>query len=126
MPSLVEVLVGCYVAVGASAFAAVRMHYANRQRLCESRWRKACETALFATGPMIGAFVVGVLAHVPIESRWRSVFIPYALLCFVACFLGWNLAEWLHNRYVRRMMTQPAPLPTARAVTLPPYVERAA
>lgn len=120
MPSLVEVLVGCYVAVGASAFAAVRMHYANRVYLHVPRWRKACETALFVIGPVIGGFVVGVLAA-PTASRWPgSALLAYALLGLVILFAGWHIAERLHNRYVRRMMTQAAPLPIARAVTLPP------
>lgn len=126
MPSLVEVLVGLYVVLGASAFAAVRMHYANRAQLCESRLRNACETALFCVGPVIGAFATGALLGVsepPLRfagvPRLWSVGVPYAASVVCVLAFGWNLAEWLHNRRVRHLMTQPAPLPIARAVTLP-------
>jgi hypothetical protein len=125
MPSFIEVLIGWYAVMGASAFAAVRMHYANRIRLTTSRWRRACEDALFIIGPVMGAFVIGTLA-MPTGSHWSPLAIlsfftllTYALLGISVLILGWNLAEWQHNRYVRRMMTEAAPLPIARVVTLP-------
>lgn len=120
MPFLVEVLIGVSVAIAASAFAAVRSHYASRERP-DSRWLRVRTHGLFYTGPVLGSFLVGVLVHAPIGLGIRGID-GYAPAYFVAVPIvfallagGWNLAEWLHNR---RPAT--SPLPIARAVTLPP------
>src|SRR5687768_9769004 len=110
MPFLVEVLIAAFVAIAVSAFAAVRSHYASRAQP-DSRWLRVRANVLFIVGPVIGGLLVGVLVHTPggvgftgIDGTAPGYFV--ALPCVCATLVGgWNLAEWLHDRRVRRLMT---------------------
>jgi len=120
MLSPVEVLSGVLLTAFVSSFAAVRMHYASRDRP-DSRLLRVGTPVLFLVGPVLGGYVTGVLLPTHVDAMFPyaptlSWAFPFAAVCALVHVGGWNLAEWLRTRHREQVRT----LPIARVVTLPP------